>query len=171
MAIFGYFLKHRVRRTGQKRPISGVNLNAPKIMSDATILLDKKKQKQKKKPTEKVVKNGPFRDYINCAKTTEKLIQGWEWFRKNLWYYVGGRLVPVFSKAWPSCLYQTGTFSPRDRESATPYFSPQQSCRHKHQATPERFRNCHYLLTGSTHIFTCLLGLESSFHVTRAKDK
>lgn len=77
MAIFGYFLKHRVRRTGQKRSIFGVNLNAPKIMSDATILLDKKKkQKQKKKPTEKVVKNRPFRDYINCAKTTEKLIQG-----------------------------------------------------------------------------------------------
>ena len=36
MAIFGSFLKNRVRRTGQKRPIFGVNLNAPKIMSDAT---------------------------------------------------------------------------------------------------------------------------------------
>ena len=86
MAIFGSFLKHRVRRTGQKRPIFGVNLNAPKIMSDAT---KTKKETHKKKKSKisnlatfkwfgkaKWSKIGQFRDYINCAKTTEKLIQG-----------------------------------------------------------------------------------------------
>ena len=49
MAIFGSFLKHRVRRTGQKRSIFGVNLNAPKIMSDATKTKKKLTKKRNKK--------------------------------------------------------------------------------------------------------------------------